>query len=62
MPPATGSFAITKSSGRMPRMPASRRQRLSPANCALISSGRSGIRFIGGAPMKEATKVVAGFW
>ena len=36
--------------------------RLSPANCDLISSERSGIRFIGGAPMKEATKVVAGFW
>ena len=35
---------------------------LSPANCDLISSDRSGIRFIGGAPMKEATKVVAGFW
>ena len=34
----------------------------SPASCDLISSERSGIRFIGGAPMKEATKVVAGFW
>ena len=35
---------------------------ISPASCDLISSERSGIRFIGGAPMKEATKVVAGFW
>ena len=38
-PPATGSLAITKSSGRIPRMPASPpAARLSPANCALISS------------------------
>ena len=56
------SLEITKSSGRMPKMPASLVARLSPANCDLISSARSGIRFIGGAPMNDATKVVAGFW
>ena len=28
----------------------------------LASPGLNGVRFIGGAPMKEATKVVAGFW
>ena len=54
------SLEITKSSGRIPRMPASPAARYR-ASCDLISSERSGSKFIGGAPMKEATKVVAGF-
>ena len=43
--------------GRIPSRPASP----VPPSCDLISSERSGSRFIGGAPMKDATKVVAGF-
>lgn len=61
MPPAAFSPEMTKSSGRIPRMPASVR-RLSPASYDRNSTDDSGIRFIGGAPMKDATKVVAGFW
>src|SRR5436309_1123996 len=41
MPPAMGSLEITKSSGRIPRMPPSLVARRSPANCDLISSARS---------------------
>ena len=34
----------------------------SPDAACKPPASRSGIRFIGGAPMKEATNVVAGFW
>jgi hypothetical protein len=49
---------MTKSSGRMPKdagLPAV------AGSWTLILPIAAGIRFIGGAPMKEATKVVAGY-